>query len=207
MFINSCIEMKKWLLIYLIVGFSLSAKAQVTFGARGGITYTSLTQTINEEVTYGGRVGFNVAGLMDIPFHRRLSLRPELSFINQGGAYSLEFKKDETFWARYKRNYYAVQIPLNLTYKMLLNGWQIGVYGGPSASLSTQVKEKEGLEERRFRSFDIGMGTGFYVEYQNVFFTIYSHTGLLDRLADKRPHESHIYQNNVIFSFGYWFRK
>ena len=199
--------MKKWIYIPVFIGLSLSVKAQITFGARAGIAYTSLTQTINEEVTYGGRMGYNVAGLMDVPLSSKFSLRPELSFVNQGGAYSLEFMQEKTFWTRYKRNYYTVQIPLNLTYKLFLNEWKIGVYSGPTASLSTQVKEREGLEERKFRTFDIGIGAGFYVEYFNLFFTIYSHTGLVDRLEEKRPGESHIYQNNVVFSFGYWFRK
>ena len=207
LFINSCNEMKKWIFLPVVMWLTLSLKAQVTLGARAGIAYTSLTQTINEEVTYGGRVGFNVAGLTDIPLSRYFSLRPELSFISQGGAYSLEFRERETLWQRYKRNYYAVQIPINFTYKMYVNEWQFGVYGGPSASLSTQVKEREGSEERRFRTFDIGIGAGFYVERQNLFFTIYSNTGLVDRLEEKLPGESHIYQNNVVFSFGYWFRK
>ena len=199
--------MKKWIFIPVLMWLTLSVKAQITFGARAGIAYTSLTQVIDEEVTYGGRIGYNIAGLMDIPLHRKFSLRPELSFLSQGGAYSLEFREKETLWQRYKRNYYAVQVPINFTYKMFVNEWQFGAYGGPSFSLSTKVKEREGLEERRFRTFDIGIGAGFYVERNNLFFTIYSHTGLVDRLAEKRHGESHIFQNNVIFSFGYWFRK
>ena len=205
--IHSCIEMKKWLFIPVFIGLSLSSKAQVIFGARAGIAYTSLTQIIDEEVTYGGRVGFNVAGLMDIPLNRKFSFRPELSLLSQGGAYSLEFREKETLWERYKRNYYAVQVPFNFVYKMFRNEWQFGVYGGPSISLSTKVKEREGLEERKFRSFDVGIGAGFYVERNDLFFAIYANTGLVDHLEEKRPDESHIYQNNVIFSFGYWFWK
>ena len=204
--IISCFEMKKWLFIYLILCLAFSAKAQLSFGARAGITYTSLTQVIDGDVTYGGRVGFSVAGMLDIPLNRVFSLRPEPSFISQGGAYSLEFT-EEPFWKRYKRNYYAVQIPVNITYKIFLNEWQIGIYCGPTVSLSTPVIEREGWEERRFRTFDMGIGAGFYVQYYNLFFTIYSHPGLLDRLEEKRPNESRIYQNNVMFSFGYWFRR
>jgi hypothetical protein len=207
LFIISGIGMKKWICLPVLLGLSLIAEAQVTFGIRAGIAYTSLTQMIDEEVTYGGRMGLNMAGLMDIPLSQKFALRPELSFISQGGAYSLEFMAEETFWQRYKRNYYSIQVPLNITYKIFLHEWQIGVYGGPTISLSTQVTEREGLEERRFRSFDVGIGAGFYVERQNLFFTIYSHSGLVDRLEEKRPGESHILQNNVIFSFGYWFRR
>ena len=207
LFIDSCIEMKKWLFIPVFIWLTLPVKSQIAFGARAGIAYTSLTQIIDEEVTYGGRVGFNIAGMLDVPISRKFSLRPELSFLSQGGAYSLEFREKETIWERYKRNYYAIQIPVNFAYKIFVNEWQFGAYGGPTVSLSTKVKEREGLEERRFRTFDIGAGAGFYVERRNLFFTIYSHTGLVDRLAEKRPNESNLYQNNVIFSFGYWFRK
>jgi hypothetical protein len=219
------IEMKKWICIYIFLsGFSFFGKAEITFGARAGFSYTSLTQKLNEEVSYGGRVGFAVAGLMDMPLSQRFSLRPELAFISQGGAYSLEYIKDVPYWERYKRNYYSVMIPINLSYQImsgaahvnhvegltinvLRNDWQVGVYGGPSVTLSSQVKETENFEVRRFRPFDIGMGVGFYVEYQKFFFTIYSHTGLLDRLEVRHPNESHLYQNNVMFSFGYWLRR
>jgi hypothetical protein len=198
--------MKKWIFIHLIIGLSLAAKAEITFGIRAGINYTSMTQLIDGDVVYGGRAGFSAAGLMDIPLSRKFALRPELSFISQGGGYTLEYIKEPP-WERYRRNYYSVQIPVNFTYKITKNDWQFGIYGGPSVSLSTQVKETEGLEERKFRPLDIGVGAGFYVEYHKVFFTIYTHSGLLDRLEEKRPNESYIYQNNVMFSFGYWFRK
>ena len=200
--------MKKWIGIYiLITGLSLAVKAEITFGTRVGLTYTSLTQILNEEITYGGRLGFTAAGLMDIPLSRKFSLRPELAFISQGGAYSLEYIRNGPYWERYKRSYYSAMIPVNLTYKIIRNEWQVGAYGGPSVTLSSQVKETDNFEVRRFRPFDAGMGVGFYVEYQKFFFTIYTHTGLLDRLEIRLPNESHLYQNNVIFSFGYWFRK
>ena len=218
--------MKKWIYIYIIVtGFSLAGKAEITFGVRAGLTYTSLTQKLNDEVSYGGRLGYSMAGLMDVPLSQRFSLRPELAFISQGGAYSLEYMHETPYWERYKRNYYSVMIPVNFSYKLMIgaanvvqpannitvnflrNDWQVGVYGGPSVTLSSRVKETEDFEVRRFRPFDVGLGVGFYVEYQKFFFTIYSHTGLLDRLEARRPHESRLYQNNVMFSFGYWFRK
>jgi hypothetical protein len=95
----------------------------------------------------------------------------------------------------------------NLTTTFLRNDLQVGVYGGPSITLSSQVKETEDFEVRRFRPFDVGVGIGLYVEYHKVFFTIYTHTGLLDRLEARHPNESKLYQNNVMFSFGYWFKK
>jgi len=207
LFINTCSRMKKWIFAYLILCVTFTTHAQLTFGARAGVTYTSLTQEIDGVVTYGGRIGYSVAGLLDIPLNRNFSLRPEIALISQGGAYSLEFM-EEPFWKRYKRNYFTVQIPANFSYLVYRNNeWQIGVYAGPTISLSTKITEREGLEERRFRTFDVGIGEGFYVQYYNLFFTIYSHSGLLDRLEDKFPNESRLFQNNVMFAFGYWFRR
>jgi hypothetical protein len=189
---------------------SCSVKAQVTLGLRAGVSYASLTQIVEEEVTYGGRVGFSIAGLMDIPLSRRFSLRPELAVMNLGGAYYIEYAVDNhprLEIERRKCNYYAIQVPVNFVYKIPVNDWQFGVYGGPSVSISTQVREKGILEEeeRKFRPFDIGAGVGLYVQHRKVFFSIYSHTGFLDRQTRKQPNESQLYQNNVTFSFGYWF--
>jgi hypothetical protein len=200
--------MKKWIFLEIIVLFSSGVEARVGFGVRGGISYASLTQIVDEQVTYGDRLGFCVAGLMDIPFSRKCALRPELVILNLGGAYNVEYLVEEQPYLKIERiesSYYSLQIPLNFTYKILANNWQFGVYGGPSMSVSTPVREKVLPEERKFRPFDIGVGVGFYVQHRRVFTSIYTHSGLIDRQTRKQSHESQLYQNSVVFSLGYWF--
>jgi hypothetical protein len=201
--------MRKWIGIGIVAMCSCFVEAQVTFGGRAGVSYASLTQIVDEEITYGGHVGFSVAGLMDIPLSPKFSLRPELAFVNLGGTYYIEYVSDRRPYLdmeRRKCNYYSIQVPVNFTYKIHLNNWRFGVYGGPSVSVSTQVREKGFQDEREFRPVDIGAGAGLYVQHRQVFCSIYTHTGFLDRQTRKQPNESQLYQNNVTLSFGYWFR-
>jgi hypothetical protein len=154
-------------------------------------------------------VGFSVAGLMDIPLSRKFSLRPELSVVNLGGNYYVKYAIENQPYIQIERrkcNYYSAQVPINLAYKISVSDWQFGVYAGPSISLSTPFREKGFLEEdRTFRPFDIGAGAGLYVQHRKVFFSIYTYNGFLDKQIRKLPDESQLYQNNVTFSFGYWF--
>ena len=200
--------MKKWIYIGIVMSLVGGMKAQVTFGIRAGISYASLTQMIEEEVKYGGRIGFSMAGLTDIPLSSRFSLRPEIALVNLGGTYYMLYRTDKQIeMERHKSNYYSIQAPINVVYKIFSKDWQFGVYGGPSIAVSTQVREKTLREEERtFRPFDVGTGIGFYVQLRRVFSSIYMHTGILDRQTRKSSGESQLYQNNVVFSLGYWFR-
>lgn len=185
---------------------SWSMEAKLTWGVRAGLAYSSLTQIIDEEVTYGGRLGFSVAGLADIPFSRKFSLYPELAFLNQGGAYSYVYMVDnEVREGRHTCNYYSLQLPINLAYKIYFNEWKLGILAGPFISLSTREREHHDWNVRDFRSFDVGAGTGLYVEYSRVYFSVYACTGFINKLRERQPPESEIYQNNLTFSFGYWF--
>jgi hypothetical protein len=130
--------------------FACTVQAQITFGVRGGISYTSLTQIVEEEVTYGGRAGFSVAGLMDIPLSQKFALRPELALVNLGGVYYVEYVTDHQPHLQIEKkkcNYYSIQVPMNITYKIIFYDWRFGVSAGPTVSLSTPVREKSLLLE------------------------------------------------------------
>ncbi|MDR2469323.1 MAG: PorT family protein [Tannerella sp.] len=200
--------MKKWICIGIATLLAGGMKAQIAFGIRAGISYASLTQLIEEEVRSGGRIGFSMAGLTDIPLSPRFSLRPEIAIVNLGGTYYMLYRTDKQIeMERHRSNYYSIQAPINMVYKIFSNDWQFGIYGGPSVAVSTQVREKTlREEERKFRPFDVGAGAGFYVQFRRVFSSIYVHTGILDRQTRKSSGESQLYQNNVVFSLGYWFR-
>jgi hypothetical protein len=200
--------MKKWVYVGMMVLFSFWMEAKVGFGIRAGVSYASLTQIVDEQVTYGDRLGFCAAGLFDIPLSQKFSLRPELVILNLGGAYDVEYVVEEQPYLRIERiesSYYSLQIPLNITYKILGHNWQFGVYGGPSLSVSTPVRERVFSEERKFRPFDLGVGVGFYVQHHRIFTSIYTCSGLIDRQTRKHSYESQLYQNSVTLSLGYWF--
>ena len=65
----------------------VSVFAQVEFGVRLGGAYSSLVQRLDKTYESGGRIGFSVAGLMQLPIYKGLSFVPEVGLIYQGGDY------------------------------------------------------------------------------------------------------------------------
>ena len=198
--------MKKYCLLLLAYLVASAAQAKITPGLRLGLAYNQLTQIVDEEVTFGGRIGFEAAGLLDVPLSQRFSLVPELSVANQGGSYDYAYlRNDLLITGRHTCSYYTFSLPVNLVCKIRLADWPLGIMGGPFVSLSTRERERHEWITRDFRTFDVGAGAGLYVEYHSVFFSVYGRTGFIDKLRQKQPFDSQVYQNSVALSFGYRF--
>ena len=58
------------LIIGLLAIVVTTLQAQVDFGVRFGVSYSALTQRIDEGYVSGGKAGFSIAGLADIPIYR-----------------------------------------------------------------------------------------------------------------------------------------
>lgn len=201
------------LILTLALGILLVAPAvsQISYGVRAGISYSALIQNLENENKVGARAGFNIGGLVDIPFYRRFSFRPELSFVNQGGSFYSRID-GELSTIRNKYNYYSIQMPLNLAYNIPISGVRMSVLLGPAFDYSlfgTLTSEGEttdlvfGKDQvSDLKKWDVGVNMGLAVKYEHVFFSINALCGALDRRAQKHEGESRLYQNNVTFSFG-----
>lgn len=207
--------MRKIGLMLLIAMLMLPVAAQVAFGVRAGTAYSSLIQNINGTYESGARFGFSVAGVADIPLYKRFSLRPEIALVNQGGTYySAPEMGGMSMYNKY--NYYSIQIPVSLAYTFVFTDVRFSIFAGPTLDFSlfgkmrtkdTDVSlEFDDAREKDLKPFDLGVNVGLGVEYSNFFFSINSVCGTLDRRAVKREGESSVYQNNVTFSLGYFFR-
>ncbi len=205
---------KKIITLFFVFVFAIPSFSQVTFGLRGGISYSALIQNMENENEVGARAGFSVGGLMDIPFYRRFSFRPELLFVNQGGSFYSRID-NEIDKIRNKYNYYSIQLPLNVVYTIPISGVRMSVMLGPALDYSLFGKRtSEGVksdlvfgddEVGDLKKWDVGVNMGLCVKYQQVFFSINALCGGLDRRSVKHEGESRLYQNNVTFSFGYIF--
>ena len=206
----------------LIIGFLAivvtTLQAQVDFGVRFGVSYSALTQRIDEGYVSGGKAGFSIAGLADIPIYKGLSFRPEVAYLHQGGNYySQPVLSEMAAYNKYK--YYSIQIPLDLAYTFNVSDIRLSVYAGPALDFSLFGKMKTrdndiesniqfGAEkEKNLRTFDLGVKVGLDVEYSKFFFSIDAICVTLDRRSVKRYGESKLLQNNITFSLGYFFRK
>ena len=81
-------------IVFLTMLMVVPVMAQVTFGARVGGAYSCLVQKVEGMYEAGARFGFSVAGLVDIPLYKRLSLRPEVAFVHQGGSFISNYQVD-----------------------------------------------------------------------------------------------------------------
>lgn len=196
----------------------VSAFAQVEFGVRFGGAYSSLIQRLDKSYESGGRMGFSVAGLMQIPIYKGLSFVPEIGLIYQGGDY-YSYPSTEGMTTHNMYKYYSLQLPFDLAYTFQISDIKLSVFAGPTLDVSLAGKmkmEDTGVEsdiefgkkeEPNLRTIDLGVNVGLSVEYSRFFFSINNVAGVLDRRTVKRENESTLFQNNVTFSVGYFFRK
>lgn len=203
------------MLVVAVLLTSLPAAAKITYGVRVGGAYSSLIQKVAGESEAGARFGFSVAGLAEIPLPKRWSIRPEIAFVNQGGAY-YSGPQMEGMALHNKCWYYSLQVPVNVAYTFTFTDVSLSVFAGPAFdwALFGKMKSREtdpdihfGVsEEKDLKPCDLGVNVGLGVEYSNFFFSISALCGTIDRRAVKREGETSVYQNNVTLSLGYYFR-
>lgn len=203
-------------LIFSIALLVLPLSAKVTWGVRAGGAYSSLVQKVDGEVHAGARFGFSIGGLMEVPVYKKLTFRPEVAFVNEGGTFYSTAERYSQVSFKNKCNYFSIQVPFNFAYSFNIEDVRLAVFAGPALdfSLFGTMRTKDNTfdiqfgqtEEKDLKFFDLGVSVGLDVEYKNVFFAIHTLCGTLDRYAVKRPGESAIFQNNVTFSLGYFFR-
>lgn len=209
-FVRKCI-----LLIGLSLLLVVPATAKITWGVRAGGAYSALIQKVNDAYESGARFGFSLATLTDIPLKGRWSLRPEVAFVNQGGNYysapgMAEMSLYNKCW------YYSLQIPVNMAYTIPVSDIDMTIYAGPvfDWSLFGKMDSRDNnpdlhfgvTEEKDLKPCDLGVSVGLAVEYNRFFFSVGGVLGTIDRRAVKRDGETSVFQNNVTFSLGYFFR-
>ena len=208
------------LVIILVMLMIVPATAQITWGVRGGLAYSSLVQKIDNNYQSGARFGFSVAGLAQIPLSKRLSLQPEVAFVHQGGNYLSKISEGDgtdLAYPKTKCNYYSILVPVNLVYTFQFTDVYFSVMAGPAVDFSLFGKMRtKNVDsdivfgqsgEADLKTFALGVNLGLQVEYSNFFFSVSALCGTLDRRTTKHDGESSLYQNNVTFSLGYYFRR
>jgi hypothetical protein len=103
-----------------------------------------------------------------------------------------------------------------VVYSIPINEAKLGISLGPNFNYSLFGNMKSGqadydikfgqTEENDLKPFDLGVNVGLSAIYKDVFFGIHATCGTLDRLAEKPQGASSVYQNNITFSLGYFFR-
>ncbi len=186
------------LVIILVMLMIVPATAQITWGVRGGLAYSSLVQKIDNNYQSGAR----------------------FAFVHQGGNYLSKISEGDgtdLAYPKTKCNYYSILVPVNLVYTFQFTDVYFSVMAGPAVDFSLFGKMRtKNVDsdivfgqsgEADLKTFDLGVNLGLQVEYSNFFFSVSALCGTLDRRTTKHDGESSLYQNNVTFSLGYYFRR
>jgi hypothetical protein len=202
------------IIVSMSLTFAMTATAKVYWGVRAGVSRSSIVQKVDLDYRSGWDIGGSVAGLIDIPLYERFSFRPEVALVYQGGSFLSELDETGAYLLKNECKGYAVQVPLNIAFNIPISGVTLAVFGGPAFDfhLYDAVKTKKiddgttTTPAPQINTSDFGINVGISVEYKNVFFSINTLSGTTDRRTVKIKNESSVYQNNVTFSLGYFFR-
>jgi hypothetical protein len=191
-----------------------SASSKIYLGGKSGIAYSSIVQQL-EGLNYrsGQTIGWSVAAMADIPARGRFSFRPELAFAYQGGSF-LGGSEQEGYRWKHIVEAYSLQPTFHLAYNIPILDVQMTVFLGPALDfqLSSSLASKPiGNNEtpainQSLTPFDIAASGGISVEYSGVFFSIATWSGLIDRRRIMSDSDTPVFQNNLTFSLGYFFR-
>ena len=196
--------MKKvcFFLISILSGFICSA--QVLWGVQGGINISKLK--IDHFDYYSGdikqissaKLGL-VAGIVaQVPINRRFDFRPEFNFVQKGGKFSMDNKRDRTGSSSSDNDatFNYVQVALNTVYKINAQStliffgggldFNFGIGGKVKANYGDYIYSNPGpiyspVEYSQKGSADVGLSliTGF--KLKNGFFTSVNYTlGFVD---------------------------
>ncbi|MDR0538251.1 MAG: PorT family protein [Tannerellaceae bacterium] len=209
-------KIHKWNIIaaLLLVGVP-QAWSQLSWGVRTGLSHTSMVQQMDLYYRSGWKIGGSVAGLLDIPFYRRFSFRPEVALVYQGGNFVSGVDDDESYaWLNNFKGY-SLQPSFNLAYNIPISGVKLIIFLGPAFDFhfkdrlvveQSDTEASSSDEQALVKAFDFAVNSGISVEFKGAFFQIASLSGIIDRRERTLGNDSPVYQNNITFSLGYFFR-
>lgn len=200
--------MKKVFLMLAAVLVSMSAMAQVQFGAKVGFDMTNFW---GENVDHGMAPNYQIGALMEYKFNDKFAISPEVVFAAQGGKGELKegaYKYKQTYNANY------INVPVMLKYYVSPSfaidlGPQVGfnVYSkltskleGQSDGVSAKVEETEDMKDIT-KTVDFGVGLGAtYSLTENAFVQARYTLGLTKafKIGDAK-------NSNIQIAFGWKF--
>ena len=200
--------MKKLLMILAVAAISLSAAAQVQFGAKVGVDATNFW---GENVPHGMKLGYQAGLLMEYKFTDKVAVAPEVVFAAQGG----EFKLAKSLLGvdlsklglsdpkvTYNTNY--INVPVMFKYYVVPDfaidfGPQIGFNVYSKYSIE-HVKDAIDFQDAT-NTIDFGLGQGgTYSLTENAFVQARYTMGLTDAFDG-----NHAKNGNIQVAFGYKF--
>jgi hypothetical protein len=178
--------MKKVIINCFLILLAISANAQLKFGAKAGLNYSTLSynlegEDLDEDLETPSGIGYHAGVYLKKSFSDKIGLQPEL-------VVSMRTLSESEDGAKYEETYTYIDIPVMLDYNL---SEKLSLQVGPQLSLLGAHKWKytydgetesesstEGLNSMNFclavgGTFDTGNGLNFGVRYQRGLNSIY----------------------------------
>ena len=203
--------MKNFLFLALMtVGVTVGAYAQeVSFGAKAGVNFASLSGNDAEEVGLDGKTGFHLGLVMDIGLGSKFSVQPEVLYSTLGAKvdnYEVEDEEGNVMSASVKFKLDYIAVPVMLKY-YVVDGFSL--QAGPQFSFNNNSELETGdgtntvaigLDDQT-ESFELGAAFGLGYELPvGLFFQGRYSRGFSDIFEG-----SDMRNNNIQLSAGYKF--
>lgn len=189
--------MKKVIMIIVCASTFVVAKAQVSYGVKGGLNLSNIIGSDAEGAK--AKVGFHVGAFAGIPVADKFSIQPELVYSAQGAKYEESGEDDVTINSGY------LNIPVLAKYTA-----PSGFYGetGPQLGFLMTAKAKQGDDKTDVKEFykttDFAWAFGIgYKTSSNVGFDLRYNLGLsrLDEDGDAKV-KNGVFQLGVFYVLG-----
>lgn len=170
--------MKKLILLAAIAISVCAAKAQTTFGIKGGLNISNATfKSKGITITPDNNVSYHIGGILNYQFNPTFSLQPGLLLSSKG--YSVKIGSS----ASEKTNLLYLEIPVNLVAKLPAGPVSILLYGGPYLGYGISGKEGDtdvvwGSGDEDMNRFDAGLNFGAGLQYNQFIFSLQYGLGL-----------------------------
>ncbi len=149
--------MKKFFVLIAAAIVSMSAMAQVQFGAKVGV---DVTHFWGKDTEHGMKIGYQFGALMEYKFNPHFAIAPEVVFASQGGKfkiYEAENKKaDNTFTTNY------INVPVMFKWYATPNfSFDLGPQVGFNIYSKYKVDDLDAEDIKDMtKSVDFGVGLG-----------------------------------------------
>lgn len=128
--------MKKIIISFLALVFSISLMSQVTYGPRIGLNISKYAYNFDDpglEPDVKFRLGGSVGGVLNLQFNSFLAFQPALSITKKGTAYDIgSDESGSSILEGYSRSRVAyLEVPLNLAIGVRVGTGQLQLFAGP----------------------------------------------------------------------------
>ena len=188
--------MKKFFVLIAVAIVSMSAMAQVQFGAKVGVDATNFW---GKDVNHGMQLNYQAGLVMEYKFSPKFAIAPEVVFAAQGGKFKLAEVGDKKINNTFTTNY--INIPVMLKYYVAP---AFSIDFGPQVGFNVYSKHKVGDEKpidikEGTKSVDFGVGLGGTYNLTNNAFVQARYTmGLTDVFKG----DSDTKNGNIQLAFG-----